>query len=48
MEMIVHAADISNPSKPWDTCKEWTTRIVTEFFNQVKKSEGNFSPDYFI
>ncbi len=35
MEIIVHASDISNPSKPWDTCKEWTLRVVKEFFDQV-------------
>ena len=35
MEIAVHAADISNPSKPWDLCKEWSLRVVTEFFDQV-------------
>ena len=37
MELVVHAADISNPSKPWDICKEWTMRVVTEFWDQVLK-----------
>ena len=35
MELAVHTADISNPSKPWDTCREWTVRVVTEFWDQV-------------
>jgi len=35
MNMIVHSSDISNPFKQWDVCKEWTNRIVTEFFSQV-------------
>ncbi len=41
MELSVHAADISNPSKPWDLCKEWSMRVVTEFFDQVKFSFFN-------
>lgn len=35
METVVHAADISNPCKPWNLCKDWTVRIVSEFFDQV-------------
>jgi len=34
MEMLVHAADISNPSKHWEACHEWTARITQEFFEQ--------------
>ena len=36
LQVVVHAADISNPAKPWPLYKEWTTRIVTEFFAQVR------------
>jgi len=42
MEIAVHAADISNPSKPWDLCKEWSLRVVAEFFDQGDK-ERNLS-----
>ena len=36
LQVVVHAADISNPAKPWPLYKEWTSRIVTEFFAQVR------------
>ncbi len=35
MELTVHASDISNPGKPFDIYKEWTFRILEEFWNQV-------------
>ena len=31
---IVHAADLSASTRPWDRCKEWATRILREFFVQ--------------
>ena len=34
MDAIVHASDISNPLKPFDICKEWTKRVLEEFWNQ--------------
>jgi hypothetical protein len=37
MELIVHASDISNPGKPYDVYKEWTFRILEEFWNQGDK-----------
>jgi hypothetical protein len=33
MKTLVHAADIGNPAKPIEYAKEWTFRILTEFFN---------------
>mmetsp|Transcript_42214 Transcript_42214/g.57396 ORF Transcript_42214/g.57396 Transcript_42214/m.57396 type:complete len:82 (+) Transcript_42214:193-438(+) len=32
--MMFHLADISNPTKPWDTCKLWTDLLFLEFFAQ--------------
>jgi hypothetical protein len=32
MKALVHAADIGNPSRPYDICKLWTFRILSEFF----------------
>ncbi len=29
-----HLADISNSTKPWDLCREWTELLYHEFFNQ--------------
>lgn len=34
---LIHAADISNPLKPWDIYKEWVIRVFKEFFSQGDK-----------
>ena len=31
---MLHCADISHPAKPWEIHKEWTLRLVNEFFRQ--------------
>lgn len=30
----LHAADVSNPFKPWATCRQWAARVMAEFFRQ--------------
>lgn len=35
MKALVHAADIGNPARPFDICKEWSIRCLSEFFAQV-------------
>ena len=35
--VLIHSADISNPTKPWDIYKEWASRCVNEFFLQGDK-----------
>ena len=37
MAFIVHAADISHPTKVWELHKKWTDGLVEEFFRQVGK-----------
>ena len=37
MKALVHAADIGNPSRPFDICKEWALKILAEFFQQGDK-----------
>ena len=37
MKMMVHAADISNPAKPWLICEEWAKRCLAEFWAQVNR-----------
>jgi len=32
MKALVHAADIGNPARPFEICKEWAIKIVSEFF----------------
>jgi hypothetical protein len=34
LDMIMHAADISNPTRPWHLCKRWAELVLQEFFNQ--------------
>ena len=33
-EWMFHLADISNSSKPFETCRRWTDLLFVEFFNQ--------------
>lgn len=33
ISMLFHLADISNSSKPWDICKNWTDLLFVEFFH---------------
>ena len=34
MRAVVHAADISNPMKPWKVYRKWITRVMGEFWQQ--------------
>ena len=34
LNILIHSADISNPTKPLDIYKEWAQRCVDEFFRQ--------------
>ena len=34
LNILVHAADISNPTKPLDIYKQWAQRCIDEFFRQ--------------
>jgi 3'5'-cyclic nucleotide phosphodiesterase len=34
LRSILHAADISNPAKVWETSKKWSDLVVQEFFAQ--------------
>lgn len=38
MDVSLHAADISNPIKPFHIYFMWTERVLEEFWNQVIKS----------
>ena len=41
MDQLLHAADISNPIKPFDIYFEWTDRVLTEYWNQVSTKHDN-------
>jgi uncharacterized protein with GYD domain len=34
LSLLLHACDLSNPSKPWDTYNRWTGLVMEEFFTQ--------------
>jgi len=34
LELILHVADIANPAKDWELHRQWTSRIMEEFFCQ--------------
>lgn len=34
LRMIVHCADISNPTRPWHLCEKWAKKITEETLNQ--------------
>ena len=35
LKEVLHAADISNPAKPWQVCRFWTDCVMQEFYGQV-------------
>ena len=37
LEMLMHASDVGNPSRPWKVCHEWALRVMSEFFAQGDK-----------
>jgi hypothetical protein len=39
-QMIMKAADVSNPTKEWSIYKEWITRVTDEFFEQGDKEKA--------
>jgi hypothetical protein len=46
-KLFLHAADISNPAKPFHICREWALLVMEEFFNQgdlEKASDLPISP----
>lgn len=34
-QMLVHLADLANPSRPWPLALKWAEQVVTEFLSQV-------------
>ena len=33
--MLIKCADVSNPARPLETCKQWAFRVIEEYFSQV-------------
>ena len=34
LSFLLHASDISNPSRPWEMCRKWTSLVMKEFWEQ--------------
>eukprot|EP00747_Dinoflagellata_sp_TGD_P028843 gnl/TRDRNA2_/TRDRNA2_133520_c0_seq1.p1 gnl/TRDRNA2_/TRDRNA2_133520_c0~~gnl/TRDRNA2_/TRDRNA2_133520_c0_seq1.p1 ORF type:complete len:531 (-),score=132.12 gnl/TRDRNA2_/TRDRNA2_133520_c0_seq1:1-1593(-) len=41
-KLLVHAADTSNPTKPWEICQAWAFKVLDEYFAQgdLEKKRG--------
>ena len=39
LEILIHACDISNPTKPFNIYSFWADKVVTEFFRQGDKEK---------
>ena len=39
MNVLIHSADISNPTKPFDIYFEWAKLVIKEFYNQGDKEK---------
>jgi hypothetical protein len=49
LKIILHAADISSPTRPMKIAWDWTRRVVTEFFIQGELEKRNkFNPSMFM
>ena len=47
MCLLLHAVDVSHPTKRWELHQEWTARCMEEFFKQGDKEQEqglDFSP----
>jgi 3'5'-cyclic nucleotide phosphodiesterase len=42
LKSLVHCSDLSNPTKPLDLYRNWTDRIMEEFFRQgdLERDQG--------
>ncbi len=48
LNIIIHACDISNPTKPFDIYKEWATRVMSEFWLQGDREKALGLPVSFL
>jgi hypothetical protein len=40
MSLLLHAADISNPGRPWKLCEKWVNLVMQEFWSQGDKERS--------
>ena len=44
LSLLLHAADISNPSRPWPVCAKWASLIMEEFWAQGDRERNQGLP----
>ena len=44
LNAVLHMADISNPCRPWDLCRQWSDLVCEEFFLQGDLEKLNKMP----
>ena len=45
MDLVIHTADISNPTKKFDIYFKWAPLVVNEFYDQGDKENHSLYPD---
>lgn len=48
LNILIHMADISNPTKPTDIYKNWTNRVMNEFWSQGDREKNLSLPVSFL
>lgn len=48
LSLLLHAADISNPSRPWAVCQRWTKLVMEEFWTQGDRERSLGLPITFM
>jgi hypothetical protein len=48
LNILIHAADISNPTKPFEVYSQWADKVMSEFFAQGDKEKELGLPCSFL
>jgi hypothetical protein len=48
LDFLIHSADLSTPTRPFDTLKRWTYELFDEFFDQGDIEKANSMPASFL
>lgn len=44
LSLLLHAADISNPGRPWRICEQWVNLVMQEFWSQGDRERSRGLP----
>ena len=48
LDLVIHACDLSTPTREFDCLREWTYLLFEEFFNQGDVEKANNMPASFL